>query len=219
MSLSYSDQVSAVQENRFPSSTATTAIPQWLEAAYGDVWNASRWSFKRVSRASWYTTDTGLVGGTATATPDMPDAFGRVDGVFDADGCKLKELTPGEFDYRYAADTTTGIPDTFTVVGRQITLYPTPTSALLYTLSYHRRLSTRTSAGVFQAGFYVADSDIPAWDDHHYILVIRAKIIGLRDRSDPTAGDLEGEYARLLEAMRSDYVETLPRGTRLPAWR
>lgn len=217
--LTYSDQVSAVQENRFPSSTATTAIPQWLQAAYGDVWSAAKWSFKRVSRESWYTTDDGLVGGTATGTPLMPEAFGRLDGLFDEDSGKLTELRPDEFDRRFAGDTTTGIPDTFTVVGRQIHLYPAPTSALLYQLSYHRRLSTRTTAGVFQAGFYVDDTDIPAWDDHHYILVIRAKIIGLRDRSDPTAGDLEGEYGRLLEAMRADYVETLPHGSRLPAWR
>jgi hypothetical protein len=71
---------------------------------------------------------------------------------------------------------------------------------------------------VFQTGFYQDDADIPAWDDHHYLLVVRARILGGRIYSDPTVDVLEDEYARLLEAMREDYVDVLPRGTQLPAW-
>lgn len=216
LTLSFADQRIAVYERRFPASANVT---QWLAAAYTDVWNAARWTFKRAYRETWYTTDTGLVGGTATAAPDMPDTFAEVHKLFDNNGSQLVERQPDDFDYRIAGPTITGVPSEFTVVNRQIHLYPTPTSALAFTISYRRKLCTRTAAGLFQTGFYTQDTDIPAWDDHHYLLVLRAKIIGLRDRSDPTAGDLEEEYARLLEAMRADYVETLPRGTQVPAWR
>jgi len=216
LTLNYAAQKAAVYENRFPS---TSPVNQWLAAAYTDIWNAAPWPFAEVGRENWYLTADGTAGGTPTVTPKMPTTYGEVRAVYDDQGSELDWLTPYQFDSRYAADTSTGRPAAFKVVNRQITLWPTPTSGYLFTLSYRRRLYTRTSVGAVQAGFYQDDADLPAWDDHHYILVMRAKIIGLHDRSDPTASDLEGEYQRLLAAMIGDYVDPLPRGYQLPAWR
>lgn len=219
LTLSYADQRDAVQERRFPSSTAATYIPQWLAAAYADVWNAEEWTFKRVTRATWYTTADGTSTGTATATPEMPSDFARPRFLYDDQGNELRWLDEREFDSRYAGDASTGRPSAYKTVNRQITLWPTPVAKYAFTLSYKRRLSTRTAGGTVQVGFYQADTDIPLWDDHNYILVVRAKIIGLRDRSDPTSADLVDEYQRLLAAMVEEYAEETPMEAQLPAWR
>jgi hypothetical protein len=221
LTLSYADLRSAISERRFPGSSAT-AITQWLAAAYADVWNAGNWTFKKVTDAAFYTTTDGLVGGTPTVTPKMPADFASVINLLDDYGDALHEVDQWDFE-RYYTDPNNSIqlgrPHTFTVVNRQIQLYPKPQSAYLFTLSYERRLSTRTSTGTVQAGFFVLDGDLPLWDDHHYLLVLRARILGLRDRSDPTASDLLQEYAALLDAMRNEYQEQSPVGEQMPAYR
>jgi hypothetical protein len=216
LSLSYADLKSAIRERRFPTSSP---VEQWLAAAYTDIWTSADWTFRKVSRATFYTTADGLSGGTPSATPLMPSAFSQIIGLYDEQGSKLQQLAEEEFE-RYFTEATpsTGHPDTFTVINRQVILYPTPAAAYAFKISYKRRLATRTNAGVVQAGFFVADTDIPLWDDHHYLLVLRAKLIGLRDRSDPTASDLEGEFGRLLDAMREEYIDSLPVGAHLPSW-
>jgi hypothetical protein len=219
LTLTYSDLLDAIRERRFPSSSPAA---QWLAAAYADVWNAHNWTFKEVSRAAFYTTADGTSTGAASPTPLMPAAFGRARALYDDQGCALVELDQGEFERRYTPYLTpsvvTGRPEAFMVVNRQITLAPTPDSKYAFTLSYRRRLATRTAGGAVQAGFFQNNTDLPLWDDHHYLLVLRAKLIGLRDRSDPTASDLQGEYGQLLEAMREDYTVATAR-RQLPAWR
>jgi hypothetical protein len=212
--LTYAEQKAAVYEKRFPSSSP---VAQWLAAAYADIWNAHPWTFKRITGYPLYTTADGLSTGLVTATPLMPATFGRVLALFDQDGAELEEFAPHEFEHTFTQFTAMGQPEAYTVVNRQIILGPPPNAAYPYRLSFRRRLATRNSAGTVQSGFYIADTDIPLWDDHSYLLVIRAKLIGLRDRSDPTATDLEGEYVRLLDAMREEYGER-PRGVWSPAW-
>lgn len=214
LTLTYADQRAAIYERRFPTSSP---VSQWLAAAYLDVWNSHPWTFKDVSREQWYTTDTGLVGGAPAQQPLMPAAFSRVTGLYDDQGYELLQLTQHEFEHAYAPITSTGKPEAFSVVNRRIILGPAPDSAYPFQVSYRRRLATRTAALTVQTGFYQADTDLPLWDDHHYLLVLRAKLIGLRDRSDPTAADLQAEYAGLLEAMREDYG-TAVWGRQLAAW-
>jgi hypothetical protein len=217
LQLTYAELKAAVYERRFPTSSP---VDQWLAAAYSSVWAAGDWTFTKVPRATFYTTADGLSTGAVSATPLMPSAFREVTGLYDDQGDELAEYAQRDFERFYTEQTpSTGRPDRFMVVNRQITLYPTPDAKYAYKLSYRRRLATRNAAGTVQAGFFVLDSDIPLWDDHHYLLVLRAKILGLRDRSDPTADDLTDEYMALLEAMRADYAERLPIAAQLPAWR
>ena len=220
LTLTYADILTAVQERRFPSSSP---FPQWVAGAYTDIWNSGDWTFKGVSRETWYTTADGLVGGSATATPKMPVAFASVLSLIDDQGYPLEELDQWEFERGYTDPTggpfPTARPYRFMVVNRQIHLYPTPGSAYQFQVSYQRRLATRTGAGAIQAGFFQNTSDLPLWDDHHYAIVLRARILGLRDRSDPTATDLIQEFSALLEAMRAEYEVTAPIGKQAPAWR
>ena len=217
LTLTFADQKAAVAGDRIPT---TQPISQWLAAAYTDIWNAGKWTFKKVSRENFYTTADGTSTGAASATPDMPAAFGEMIALLDDQGFELTWLTETEFESQYTeANATTGRPSVFTVVNRQIQLWPTPDAAYLFKVSYKRRLATRNSSGVVQAGFYQADTDFPLWDDHHYILVLRAKLLGLKSLADPTADMLEGEFGRLLDAMTEDYTEKLPRGYQMPSWR
>jgi len=217
LNLNFGQQKTLVAGDRLGS--VEDQVPAWLAAAYTDVWNAAKWTFKRVSREAFYTTADGTSGGTPTATPVMPAAFASIRALVDDQGDALTQLAEFDFESRYTADTTTGRPCYFMVVDRQITLWPTPDAAYLFSLSYNRRIATRTASGDDQEGIYQVDGDLPLWDDHHYILVTRAKIIALKNLTDPTAQMLQDEYGRLLDAMMDEYIEALPRGYQVPAWR
>lgn len=206
----------AVRERRFPTSSPIT---DWIKAAYADIWNAKNWSFKYLTNQTFWTTSDSLSSGSASQTPKMPTDFSRVTSLYDDQGYELRWLEQADFERNWTNVTSTGRPCEFTVVNNRIILGPTPNAAYSFDLSYRRRLATRNSSDTVQAGFFQADTDKALWDDHDYVIVIRAKIIGLRDRSDPTAGDLEGEYVRLLEAMAEEWIVSRPRGAQLPAWR
>lgn len=214
--MTYAELRAAILERRFPSNSP---VSSWLEAAYDDVWNATEWEFKRVSGATWYTTADGLSNGTPAQQPKMLVDFANPLALYDDLGNPLVQLPQREFEKTYQPYIVSDRPEAFMVVNRQIWLGPKPNAAYPFKLSYKRRISTRTTTGAVQAGFFVQDTDIPLWDDHHYLLVLRAKMIGLRDRSDPTASDLENEFARLLAAMKDEYVEQGVLGRQLPAWR
>jgi hypothetical protein len=208
--LTYADLKTAVLGKRFPASAVASAA-QWIHVAYQDVWDAADWSFKRVSRAAFYTSSDATSTGAATATPSMPAAFARAKRIYDDNGDPLVELAEEEFEDTYTGDTSTGRPEAFTVVNRQVILAPTPNQAYLFSLSYWRRVAHKDSSGNVVTGFLSADGDYPLWDDHHRIVVPRAQMVGLMELNDPTWPPLGDEYGRLLESMKSDYVPSPPR--------
>ncbi len=213
--MNYLDITNAVFERRFPS---TSPVEDWVRAAYADIWQSSDWTFKHVFQEQWYTSTDGTSGGAATAQPKMPAVFAQVENLYDQNGCELQWFSPDDFAAAYTP-AVSGQPESFTVVNRQIILGPTPAGAYPFLISYRRRLCSRDSSGAVKNGFMSQNEDQPLWDDHHYLIVLRAKMIGLRDRSDPTADDLQGEYSGLLEAMRAEYTLESPPGLQLPAWR
>lgn len=217
LSLTYSDIQTAVQGDRLAS--VVDQIPQYIAAAYTDIWNAADWSFKRVAPANFYTSADGTSVGTPSQTPQMPADFAKANNLFDDQGFKVNWLSEIQWEDRYTADTTTGRPTSFAVINRQIYLWPIPTAAYQFRLAYQRRLATRTSGGTVQAGFFQNSSDVPLWDDHHYIIVVRAKLLALKSLTDPTSAMLEDEFGRLLDAMKAEYQVKIPRGYQMPAWR
>jgi hypothetical protein len=217
LNMTYAQLRTQVQGDRLGSNVAD--IPYWLAAAYTDVWNAGNWTFRRVSDATFYTTNDGTSTGTPTATPMMPADFGTSLILVDDQGDQLLQKEETQFEAAYIADTTTGRPCYFQIVNRQIRLWPTPDAGYAFSWSYRRRLATRTPAGTVQAGWFQTDNDLPLWDDHGYILVVRAKLLGLKQLTDPSAIVLQDEFSRLLDAMSDDYIEKLPRGYQAAAWR
>lgn len=206
--LTYAQLVAAVLQNRFPASLTGTA-QQWLAVAYQEVWDAANWTFKHVSRASFYTSADGTSSGTATETPLMPTAFADATRLLDDLGCPLGRYSQGEFEDAFTSDTSTGRPWAYAVIDRQVHLGPTPDKAYLFKLSYRRRLAHKDASGNVVAGFLAADTDVPVWDDHHRVLVPRAQMIGLKEKNDPTWPPLDDEWQRGLLGMRRDYLPAM----------
>ena len=213
--MTYGDIKTAVEGDTIP---ATQPVAQWVAAAYTSIWSAAPWTFKRVSGVPFYATADGTATGAASATPTMPADIADTLVLTDQNGDELSQLGQQDFERSFNSDVSTGGPTHFTVVDRQIRLWPVPDSAYQFTLSYKRRLATRDSSGNIQAGFFKADTDFPLWDDHHYLIVVRAKLLGLKSLTDPTASALEDEYMDLLAAMREEYTQAVPAGFQVPAW-
>lgn len=219
LQLTYSQILTAVREERFP---ASSPADQWIAAGYLDIWNSGEWTFKRVDLATFWTTADGLSNGTPDETPLMPAAFAKAIVLLDDTGSEVTQVRQDDLNAMFTdpvSSVVTGRPQVYAVSNRQIALYPKPDRAYQFRLSYRRRVATRQTGGAVQAGLFQADTDLPLWDDHHYIIVVRARILGLRDRSDPTNSDLLDDYGMMLAAMREEYMEELPIGTQAPAWR
>lgn len=199
--LTYLNLQDAVLGRRFPATTQRSNAKRCLATAYVDVWNAEDWTFKRVSRASFAVT---------SATPTMPTAFGQAIALFDDAGNEIEQL-PEELFERYFTNpaNTSGVPSAFTVVNRQIILSSNP-GTVTFQLSYKRRLASRTSALVVQAGMMVADGDYPLWDDYHAVLIPRAQAILYLELGDPSFQDVQDEYERQLDRMGEDYAQERP---------
>lgn len=201
--LTYLNLQDAVLGRRFPASTQRANSKRWLASAYQDVWGAFDWPFRRVPRATFNVT-----GGQSNQT--APTDFADVIRIQDNYGISLERFSEEDFEDIYGPvllglATATGIPQAFTVVNRTIYLAPVPSGSLSYTLTYRRRLSSRTNALAVQAGMMSADTDYPLWDDHHAILIPRAQAIGLQELSDPTWQGAQQEYERQLDQMKDDY--------------
>lgn len=207
--LTYASLQAYVKERRFPDSL-TGAVQAWLAAAYQDVWDAADWDFKQVPRQTFYTSSDATSNGTATAKPRMPGDFAYSRRLYDENGYPVDYMDADSFDDDYASTTSTGAPEAFTVVNRQIILAPTPNRVYALSLPYRRRMAHKNTSGVVVAGFLSADTDYPLWDDHHYLLVPRAKTLGLQSIGDPTWTDLHADYQQRLGLMVGDYVTSGP---------
>ncbi len=200
--LTYAVLRTAVLGRRFPAASQTTNANRWLASAYQDVWSAQDdWTFARVSLENLTVT-------AGDETPTMPAAYADTSRLFDNQGSELARMSVEEFEASFAAELilgTRGVPEAFTVINRQITLAPIPQSAATFKHSYRRRMASKTTAGVVQAGFMAVDTDYPVWDDHHAVLIPRAQAIGLQELSDPTWQLAQTDYERQLDRMIDDY--------------
>lgn len=204
--LNYLALQNAVLGRRFPASSQRENAKRWLATAYADVWAADDWTFARVSRAN-------LTFTAGDSTPTMPADFGDAIELYDNLGTPIERLSQEEFEEEYADSLilgTTGTPEAYTVVNRQIEVAPVPGDAT-YKLSYWRTLSHKESDGVtVTAGMMDEDSDYPLWDNHHSVLIPRATAIGLIELNDPTWQQAQDEYERQLERMKRAYVQVRP---------
>lgn len=196
----------AVLGRRFPAASQSTNATRWLASAYQDVWSASDWQFKRVSREA-------LPVVAGSSSPTMPAAFADATSLFDDAGDEVPRMGEETFESAYGhdfADSWRGTVEAFTVVNRQILLGPAPSSSSTFSLSYRRRMAHKQSDGItVAAGFMNEETDYPIWDDHHAILIPRAAAIGLQELSDPTWQIAQSEYERELERMLDDYATPL----------
>jgi hypothetical protein len=99
----------------------------------------------------------------------------------------------------YDVSTTTGATgptNFFTIVNRQILLYPTPSTAASYTLMYDKKIT-----------LLVADADVPAFpEEHHYLLVHGATATGSVQVNDFTYQFAEQRWTTGIDSMRKNYL-------------
>lgn len=194
-----------------------TSQDESLKAAYTWVWNAADWSFKKVDMAILTVT-------ASDATPTMPADVGKVADIFDHNGRALRELDPDEFDRLFQPGVTTsarGTPVAYKVVGRIVTLGPTPDAARTFRWSYDRRISHFQADGVtVVAGPMDADTDLPLWpDDHHMLLVHHAAMVEHGIVGSQLAATMQDLRDDALEAMREDLVVERAPGRQWLAYR
>ena len=167
-----------------------TSCKRWINARYSQIWSSGEWPFKRMNEVSL-----AVVGGNNT--PTMPTDFGKPIALFNDLGNELMFLEQKDFNRSWAAiTTTTGRPNSYTVVNRQIILGYTPSSSATYRLDYTRRLTA-----------LVSDTDVPLIPaEHRYMLVPGGMASGLKEENDPTYSALEEEFNTLLAAMIDDLL-------------
>lgn len=192
------------QSARFPAQRLADAR-RWLAAAYSAVWDTADWTFKSV-----YDEDLAVLAGNPR--PTLPATFASVLGLYDQKGNRLSSCQPEEFQDLYQSQTTAGTPQAYMVVDRRIVLGPTPSASATFSLSYRRRLCHRDANKNLIAGFFddTETTSIPLWDDHHYLLIPRAQIVGLKTLNDPSWPQLLDEYTTLMSGMVNDYLDYPP---------
>lgn len=198
------------QSARFPAQRYDD-VGVWLNVAEQDVWDAADWTFKKAA-GKQLTVD--------RARPTMPPGFAEARFVYDDHGAPLEELSSDSFDRRYGAVTATGRPEAFCTVDRRLQFGPAPDREYTFELSFRRRIVHKDKSGDPVEGPMSADDDTPWWDDHHFLLVPRAQIIGLKSLNDPTWPPLQEEYEGLFVNMIADYVDrpNTPRQYGRAAW-
>lgn len=196
--LTYLDLRNAVRGKRFPSSM-DGSINRALGTAYADVWTAANWPFKRVFRASL---------AVSSLNPTLPADFRSPIQVMDDLGGELLEYSYEEFNKIYSygiQNNMKGRPEAWCHFNGVMYFAPVANTSFNFYLTYHRRLCSRDTNGNVQAGFLSADTDYPAWDEHHGVLIPRAMEILLLEMGDATATVQAGEFQRQLESMKDQY--------------
>ena len=181
-----------------------TQVKRAINAAYAHVWNAADWSFKRVAAANLTVT-------SGDETPTVPTDFGKSRAVFDQFGSQLEYLPATEFEADYMVGTiTSGSPEAYTIIDRQVYLGPRPGTAATFKLSYDRRICHLATGSVVTPSPMTVDTDVPLWGpEHHYILVPATFIVGADGRGLPATPSDQAEYDRQLAAMKNDLIGTM----------
>jgi hypothetical protein len=187
-----------VMLQRFTGELNRASVKSWLNVRYTAIWNAADWYFKHVRNKA-------LVISASDPTPTMPSDFAESEGLYDQDGSPLIYVTPRDFDETALGVVSSGTPYAYTVVDREIWLYPTPPAAT-FKQSYRRRLCHIDGpSGLVAAGIMVDDSDQPLWGaEFDYLLVLDAQMLGMQLQNDPTWADLKPARDELLESLRGD---------------
>lgn len=203
--LNYGVLKEQVQGRRFTNTQLTSGIPYWLFQAYQDVWDAGDWHFKKVRLAALALTSGSYAGTVDDARGPVVDVLN----VYDENGSQIPRLPWDDWRARYAQSisdaTVTSKPTAWALDGTNVRVGPRADATYAWTCDYRRGVTTRTSLGVEQPGWFQGDADIPLWDGHGRLLVVRAQSIGLKDVNDPTFGPLDDEYDIALARFTEDH--------------
>lgn len=188
--MNFQEMQKEIQAIRF-TGQELTRIARWINNRYSAIWNAADWNFKRAKPTPIYFTD--------SSEASLPEDFGSAYSVLDCNNNKLRWLEPE--DYAMQSNGGGGV---FTVVDRRL-YTPSPPDNGWLLCSYERRLSHFDSDGTLHVGPMNQDLDTPVIpEEHHYLLVLDATILGLMMENDPTWQDLAPARDEMMQVMREE---------------
>lgn len=181
-------------------------VKNWLNARYTWMWDYADWTFADA------TANVTVTAGSREVTLEPAD-LGVVYDLFRADSEPLEAITYDEYALNYlgTGNTSSGLPEAYTVLGTSILVGPTSSETNAgYLLSY-QKIATLLSA----------DGDTPAIPaGYHMALVAGAKGLGFKMTNVPLSQVFDAEYQAAIQAMSRKYLENnKPRGRQTPAYR
>lgn len=194
MSLSYVQIQNAVLSAAFSESRRADA-KTWIQARHAWLWDAEQWEFRKAKTTVTFTANTQTV-----ASP--PTDLRHVIRVYDQNGFRLRDLTPGAFLDRYAV-VTSGGPEAFTVLNSQLLIGPSG-DGTTGTLLYEKAKPTLANDG--------DTTGLP--DAYDLALVHGAKAEGFKLSSIPLWQGFDGDFTAYYNAMKRDYLTGTRSGTR-----
>lgn len=204
--MTFVEIVNAVLADAFSESRRADA-KTWVNFRLSWLWDVGDWAFAE-GRA-----DVTVTAGSQTVT-GMPDDFQVARALYRADGEPLCEISSfDEFASRYigAANTATGLPEAYTVLGSTIYVGPTSTETSASYLLVYQKAPT----------LLVEDADVPAIPaGYHMALVHGAKAEGFRLTNVPLAAQFDADFQAAITAMQQRYrTSSKPTVQQSPAWR
>lgn len=191
--------VDAVLDQRFGNSRRTSA-KRWVNAQIAKIWASEDWAFKRppLASAAVPVDALGVYSVTITDSTQEAQSIEEILGVFDENGDPLEALENDKFEQLYN-DADPGTPEAFTVYGTdanlRVVLGPPPDEAKTWKTAYSLGAPTLVNDA--------ADLSDYGWPAiHHEVVVVAARIQGLRDENDGTWRELSPEKKELLDAMK-----------------
>ncbi len=182
------------------------SVKYWINLRYAQIWAMAEWPWKFVGP-----TTLSIV--ADDQTPVLPADIDIPYVVFDDVGNVVQQMDGKSFDisYRYSEiNNDKGKPQAYKWLDNVLTLAPIPNTNYTFSLTYLRRLASKTQAGALQDGPMVADTDTPIWDSNYdYMLVLGAMATGLKVENDPTWQPLQNDFELFLDTMREEYLPSL----------
>lgn len=183
----FGDLIDLVQLGRFEDADRDR-IKEALNLRYQHLWAVEEWTFKYKLSAP--------VTVSGQRELDPPADLGTPIMLWDDAGRKLVFMAQREFLSRYLPEAQGG-PEAWTMIGSEITLGPTPDSAVAFTLYYEARVPDLVDE----------DEDMPDWPEEFRMALVhsaRAEMLAVND--DPNATNMEQQAQLDLEAMKRRYL-------------
>jgi hypothetical protein len=192
--MTYVQMQNAVLADAFSESKRVDA-KTWIQARHAWLWDAEQWEFRKAKTAITFTANQQQV-----ASP--PSDFRHAIRLYDANGYRLRDLTPGQFLDCYAV-VTSGSPEAFTVLNNQILVGPSG-DGTAGTLLYEKAKPTLS-----------ADSDTTGLPDAYDLALVHgAKAEGFKLANIPLWQGFDEDFTAYYNAMKRDYLAGIRSGSR-----
>lgn len=192
--MTYLEIQNAVMASAFKESRRAD-VKTWIQARHAWLWDAEQWEFRKAKTTVTFTANVQQV-----ASP--PSDLAHVVALYDSQGARLRDLTPRQFYDNYAASTS-GAPEEFTQLNRQILVGPMG-DGTVGTLLYEKSKPTLSADG--------STTGLP--DAYDLALVHGAKAEGFKLTNIPLWQGFDEDFTAYYNALKRDCLIGVRSGTR-----